>query len=134
MTKLDYYALLGVSAYASAREIDQAYRTLADRLGSGPDGSPALLDLIRDAHQTLSDPRQRAAYDHGRTAPTVPPAPAVPPAVTVPPRQPAYIPVHDEIWLRYVKRWRRRWRIFGLCVLLILLLILFFYWASTFPT
>jgi curved DNA-binding protein CbpA len=123
MTSLDYYTLLGVTPYASAREIDQAYRTLIDRLGSGPDGSPALIGLLGEAHQTLADPRRRADYDRGRTAAVVRPMPVQqPPPQPQPMAPPMQVPVHDAILLQHLKKWRRRRRIAAVTILLILLL------------
>lgn len=127
MSDLDYYALLGVTPYASAREIDQAYQTLVDRLGSGPDVCQTLLALISEAHQTLIDSRQRAAYDHGRTSPA--PAPAAARSAAS-----SYLPVHDEVTLRYLKGLVRRRRIIVLSILAILLLGIILWWGSTFPT
>lgn len=73
---VDYYAVLGVHAGASAAEITGAYRRLIRRLhpdtrsqyGSGDSDAAAdrQLVLVRTAFDLLSDPVRRAAYDRRR--------------------------------------------------------------------
>lgn len=63
----DYYAVLGVSASATAREIRQAFRRLARQ--DCPDvnlwdpQAAARFEEIVEAYRVLSDPAARAAYD-----------------------------------------------------------------------
>ena len=66
----DPYAILGVSPDADARDIDRAYRR--EMAIHHPDRSPAdggaRARLINAAHDLLSDPHERAAYDRERNA------------------------------------------------------------------
>jgi curved DNA-binding protein CbpA len=63
----DYYALLGVGRGASAADVDRAYRRAARATHPDvhpDDGSAAeRFRAVTIAHETLSDPRRRAAYD-----------------------------------------------------------------------
>jgi molecular chaperone DnaJ len=65
----DYYAELGVSKTASSDEIGRAFRKLAARYH--PDRNPGdksaeeKFKRIAEAYNVLSDPKARAAYDHG---------------------------------------------------------------------
>ena len=66
----DYYADLGVSKNASAKEIKKAYRKLARDFH--PDTNPddaaaeARFKEINEAYETLSDVEERKEYDHVR--------------------------------------------------------------------
>ncbi len=66
----DYYAVLGVSPTASQTEIRRAYREGARALhpdvNKAPDAA-ARFALLAEAHDTLSDPARRRAYDLSRT-------------------------------------------------------------------
>jgi curved DNA-binding protein CbpA len=62
----DFYALLGVTPAAGAREIRAAFRQLAKRLHPDVSRLPSAADRFRRvmaAYETLSDPARRAAYD-----------------------------------------------------------------------
>src|SRR5437763_11907546 len=75
---VDLYARLGVAPDASRSQINAAYRRLARALhpdsAQTPGGSPAQLQLVREAHRVLSDPQQRERYDSttNRLSRTVP--------------------------------------------------------------
>lgn len=62
----DYYATLGVASTATAAEIKRAYRHLARKyhpdVTQEPDGE-ARFKGVAEAHEALSDPERRAAYD-----------------------------------------------------------------------
>lgn len=66
MDGVDHYALLGVRADASARDIRRAYRRLARQhhpdLNPCPDG-PERFAALAHAYTILNDPAQRARYD-----------------------------------------------------------------------
>jgi molecular chaperone DnaJ len=66
----DYYAVLGVKSDASAKEIKQAYRKLAQKYH--PDKNPddptaeARFKEANEAYDVLGDAEQRKEYDHTR--------------------------------------------------------------------
>ena len=78
----DPYAVLGISHEASSAEISRAYRRLAR--GLHPDSRPAdpgaaeQLRAVIAAHELLSDPGRRAAYDRRSAAPGIQPGPRLP--------------------------------------------------------
>lgn len=63
----DYYAVLGVTATAEAREIRQAYRRLARRYSPDvnfwDERAQVVFEEITEAYRVLTDPAARALYD-----------------------------------------------------------------------
>ena len=62
----DHYQVLGVDRIASRDEIEKAYRRLAVRYRSDRNTEPGAEERfveINEAHEVLSDPRKRSAYD-----------------------------------------------------------------------
>jgi len=67
MAKEDYYQLLGVSRNASDDDIKKSFRRLEMKYhpDRNPDNAEALEQFkkIKEAHDVLSDPKKRSAYD-----------------------------------------------------------------------
>ena len=67
MTKLDYYAILGIPRTAKDSDIKKAYRRLARK--NHPDVNPGdraaedRFKRIQEAYDVLSDPKKRSLYD-----------------------------------------------------------------------
>ena len=66
----DYYAVLGVKSDASAKEIKQAYRKLAQKYhpdkNSGDSEAETRFKQVNEAYEVLGDTEQRKEYDHTR--------------------------------------------------------------------
>lgn len=63
MARRTHYEVLDVEHDSSTEEIKAAYRHLARVLHPDQGGSAALFDEISKAHEVLTDPARRAAYD-----------------------------------------------------------------------
>jgi molecular chaperone DnaJ len=67
MSQRDYYEILGVNRNASEQDIKKAFRRLAMKYhpDRNPDNNEALARFkeAKEAHDVLSDPRKRSAYD-----------------------------------------------------------------------
>src|SRR5437763_5372819 len=68
-TRPDYYKVLGVGKNASVEEIKKAYRRLARKYhpdrNAGDKQAEERFKEISQAHDVLSDPEKRKAYDRG---------------------------------------------------------------------
>ena len=66
----DYYAVLGVDSGASAKEIKQAYRKLAQEFHPDKNAGDAAAETrfkeANEAYEVLGDPETRKEYDHSR--------------------------------------------------------------------
>jgi len=62
----DYYLVLGVSADASDAELERAYRGQARKRHPDGGGSEEEMKSLNEAHDILSDPETRKAYDAER--------------------------------------------------------------------
>ena len=66
----DYYAVLGVASAASAKEIKQAYRKLAQEYhpdkNAGDDVAENRFKEVNEAYEVLGDAETRKEYDHAR--------------------------------------------------------------------
>jgi len=68
MATRNYYVLLGVSATASTRDIQEAFRALAKRRHPdlvGEQGAPDFQEVL-EAYQMLSDPARRQRYNQAQ--------------------------------------------------------------------
>lgn len=65
----DYYKVLGVDGGASAEEIDRGFRSAARKRHPDGGGSEEEMKLLNEAHDVLSDPAERQAYDAERNPP-----------------------------------------------------------------
>ena len=67
MTSMDYYVVLGVDRNASAKEIKRAFRRLARQhhpdVNPGSEEAENRFKEINEAHEVLSNPETRRAYD-----------------------------------------------------------------------
>ncbi|MFW5913624.1 MAG: molecular chaperone DnaJ [Bacillota bacterium] len=66
MSKRDYYEVLGVDKNASQDDIKKAYRKLAKKYHpdvSKEEGAEKKFKEVREAYETLSDPKKRSQYD-----------------------------------------------------------------------
>jgi molecular chaperone DnaJ len=66
----DYYAVLGVASDASAKDIKQAYRKLAQEFHPDKNADDAAAETrfkeANEAYEVLGDPETRKEYDHAR--------------------------------------------------------------------
>jgi len=62
----DYYRVLGVSEDASVDDLDRAYRGEARKRHPDGGGSEGEMKSLNEAHDILSDPETRKAYDAER--------------------------------------------------------------------
>ena len=62
----DYYAVLGVSEDATAADLDRAFRGAARKRHPDGGGSEEAMKSLNEAHDILSDPETRQAYDAER--------------------------------------------------------------------
>src|SRR5688500_10154061 len=63
----DYYAILGVSKTASAKEVKQAFRKMARKyhpdVNPGDKSAEARFKEINEAYEVIGDPEKRKKYD-----------------------------------------------------------------------
>ena len=62
----DYYSVLGVSENASAEDLERAFRGAARKRHPDGGGSEEAMKSLNEAHDILSDPETRSAYDAER--------------------------------------------------------------------
>ena len=62
----DYYRVLGVSEHASREDLERAYRGEARKRHPDGGGSEEEMKALNEAHDILSDPETRKAYDAER--------------------------------------------------------------------
>lgn len=62
----DYYNVLGVSENASAEDLERAFRGAARKRHPDGGGSEEAMKSLNEAHDILSDPETRRAYDAER--------------------------------------------------------------------
>ncbi|HVG20593.1 MAG TPA: DnaJ domain-containing protein, partial [Blastocatellia bacterium] len=62
----DYYSVLGVGEGASKEDVDRAYRAEARKRHPDGGGSEEDMKSLNEAHDILSDPATRKAYDEER--------------------------------------------------------------------
>ena len=67
----DYYGILGVSEDASKEEVDRAFRNEARTRHPDGGGSEEAMKSLNEAHDILSDPDTRKAYDAERKPPRI---------------------------------------------------------------
>jgi hypothetical protein len=65
-SRKDYYLVLGVPQDASAEDLDRAYRGAARKRHPDGGGSEEEMKDLNEAHDILSDPETRKAYDAER--------------------------------------------------------------------
>jgi len=70
-SKKDYYSVLGVGEGASKEEVDRAYRSAARKRHPDGGGSEEDMKSLNEAHDILSDPATRKAYDEERRPPRI---------------------------------------------------------------
>jgi hypothetical protein len=68
----DYYAVLGIKSNASREEIERMYRSRARERHPDKGGSEEEMKRLNEAHEVLSDPETRKAYDSKRRLNTIP--------------------------------------------------------------
>jgi DnaJ-class molecular chaperone len=68
----DFYTTLGVPIDFTATELKQAFRTMSRANHPDKGGSTARFQAIATAHDVLSDPHRRRAYDEGADLPRHP--------------------------------------------------------------
>jgi len=69
----NFYQILRIKDNATAEQIGEAYYRARDRVAQSGIDDPDTLNLLRDAHETLSDSDSRAAYDLSLREPAPPP-------------------------------------------------------------
>ncbi|MFP5260281.1 MAG: DnaJ domain-containing protein [Blastocatellia bacterium] len=70
-SRKDYYSVLGVDRRASKEDVDRAYRAEARKRHPDGGGSEEDMKSLNEAHDILSDPETRKAYDEERRPPRV---------------------------------------------------------------
>src|SRR5712692_4137841 len=76
-SRRDYYRVLGVSEHASKEDVDRAYRSQARKLHPDGGGTDEAMKSLNEAHDVLSDPATRKAYDAERRPKRVVPSPSI---------------------------------------------------------
>ncbi len=114
----NYYQILRIKNDASDEQIADAYYRARDRVAQSGVEDPDTLALLKDAFETLSDARNRAAYDQSLSEP--PPPPPRLRAVSAPPPG---IPATEDDHIEAAPQSGTKWKGLGIAAAAMLLTV-----------